>query len=217
MQGLPTPGVTTTSALPPSRTLAPTRRRCRRGWVGHAVRPVGITAVMTATIALTAGINRPVVAPAWADGVGLAPGVSVTPAPGWTVGDQGPGWVTLHNAFATAEMEIKVKPVRRTDPVALLQGDINNLSNASTTGLTKVSNLSAPTSQPVQGRNFQQEATIDYSADGISRMGSTPVLGWFMELLNPSTHQSAFLAYAQNEDAPNRADGEAGAIIDSML
>jgi len=38
-----------------------------------------------------------------------------------------------------------------------------------------------------------------------------------MELLNPSTHQSAFIVFAQNGDAPHRADGDAGAIIDSML
>jgi hypothetical protein len=174
-------------------------------------------AIATAAIALTTAITGPAVALAWADGLDLAPGVSVIPAPGWAVGDQGPGWVTLHNAFSTAELEIKVKTASGTDPVAVLLGDISNLSNVSTTGLTNVRDLSAATIRPLQSRNFQQLATIDYSADGTSRMGAIPVVGWFMELLNTSTNQSAFIVFAQNGDAPNRADGDAGTIIDSML
>ena len=54
-------------------------------------------------------------------------GISVTPAPGWTVGNQGPGWVTLHNALSTAEMEIKVEPSNGTDPVNALQGEHQSL------------------------------------------------------------------------------------------
>src|SRR5271166_314850 len=102
MPALATPGVTTTSASPPRR------------WFGRAMRHITIVAAVTATLALAA-LNRPAVALA---GVDVAPGVSVDPAPGWTVADQGPGWVRLVNAFATAEMEIKVKSSRGTDPVA---------------------------------------------------------------------------------------------------
>ena len=71
---------------------------------------VAIAAAATAAIALTTAINRPAMTLTAADGIELASGISVAPAPGWTVGNQGPGWVTLHNAFSTAEMEIKVKP-----------------------------------------------------------------------------------------------------------
>ncbi|QUR69498.1 hypothetical protein F6B93_00715 [Mycobacterium spongiae] len=151
------------------------------------------------------------------DAVELAPGVSVTPAPGWTVGEQGPGWVTLHNGFATAEMEIKVKPANGTDPVAVLQDDISQLSNVSTTGLTNVRDLGAPETEQLQSRNFHTEATIDYSADGTSRMGPTPVIGSFTELLNTANRQSAFIVFAQNEDAPGNVDGEGTAMIESML
>jgi hypothetical protein len=48
-------------------------------------------------------------------------------------------------------------------------------------------------------------------------MGPIPVLGWFMELLNTSNHQSAFIVFAQNGDATTGADSEAGAMIESML
>jgi hypothetical protein len=118
---------------------------------------------------------------------------------------------------ATAQMEIKVKPANGTDPVAALQADINQLSGVSTTGLTNVKDLSAPATKPLQSGNFQQEASIDYSADGTSQMGAIPVIGSFIELLNASNHQSAFVVFAQNGDATTRADSEGGMIIDSML
>jgi hypothetical protein len=111
-------------------------------------------------------------------------------------------------------MEIKVKPSNGTDPVAVLQGDISNLSNVSTTGLTNVRELGAPNPITLQGPNFQQQATVSYSADGSARSGQLPVQGWFVELLNPQ--QSAFVVFAQNGDAPVRADGDAQAMLDSL-
>jgi hypothetical protein len=124
--------------------------------------------------------------------------------------------VTLHNAFSTAEMEIKVKPSNGTDPAAVLQNDVSHLSNVSTTGLTNVRDVSAPTAIPLGPGNFQQQATVSYNADGTSVSGPLPVTGWFTELLNPSTHQSAFVVLSQNGDAPVRADGDAQAMLDSM-
>jgi hypothetical protein len=213
MHALSTPGATTASVPPPSRTPAPTHPR-RGGWVGRGLRPVAIAAAATATIALT--INPPALTLTAADGIELASGISVTPAPGWTVGNQGPGWATLHNALSTAEMEIKVKPSNGTDPVAVLQNDISHLSNVSTTGLTNVRDLSAPTAIPLRPGNFQQQATVSYNADGTSVSGPVPVQGWFVELLNASTDQSAFVVFSQNGDAPIRADGDAQAMLDSM-
>jgi hypothetical protein len=216
MHALATPGAATTSAPPPSRTPAATQQPRRWGWVGRGVRLVTIAAAATAAIVLNTAVNRPAVTLTWADGIDLGPGISVTPAPGWAVGNQGPGWVTLHNAFSTAEMEIKVKPSSGGDPVAVLQNDISHLSNVSTTGLTNVRDLSAPTAIPLGPGNFQRQATVSYNADGTSVTGPLPVQGWFVELLNPSTHQSAFVVFTQNGDAPVRADGDAQAMLDSM-
>jgi len=213
------------STQPPTHTSPPVQYPGSGGRVGHrpgrgAVAAVTAAIILTAT-AVTAAIPSTTrggaVTLTAADAVDIAPGISVTPAPGWTVGNQGPGWVTLHNAFSTAEMEIKVKPANGTDPVAVLQADINQLSSVSTTGLTNVKDLSAPATKPLQSGNFQQEASIDYSADGTSLMGAIPVIGSFIELLNTSNHQSAFVVFAQNGDATTRADSEGGAMIDSML
>ncbi|OBJ47082.1 hypothetical protein A9W95_07490 [Mycobacterium sp. 1423905.2] len=147
----------------------------------------------------------------------LGQGISVTPAPGWVIGDQGPGWVTLHNDSSTAEMEIKVKPANGNDAIAVLQGDISRLSSLSTTGLTNVRDLGAPSGNPLQSPNFQQQASVTFNADGTSRMGLIPVVGSFSELLNTSTHQSAFIVFAQNSDASAAADSDGQAMIDSLL
>ncbi len=189
----------------------------RWGRVRHGVRPTAIAAAMTVAIALTGTINRPAVTLTSTGAIDLGQGISVTPARGWTVGNHAPGWVRLDNAYATAEMEVKLKPAEGTDPVAVLQADINSLSTLSTTGLTNVRDSSAPVPKPLQSRNFQQEAAIDYSADGTSPVGPTPVTGWFIELLNPSNHQSAFIVFTQNDDAPAQANGEGLAMVESML
>ena len=181
--------------------------------IGLGVRAVAVAATVTGAIALTGTTSQPAV---MLTAVDIGPGASVTPAPGWVVAQQGPGFVLLQNAFSTAEMEIRVKPAPGTDPVATLQGDVNNVSGT-VTGLSNVSNLAPPVTKPVPGANFQQEASIDYTADGSSQMGAIPVIGTFIELLNPSTHQSAFIVFAQNGDALSRVDNEGGAMVDSML
>jgi hypothetical protein len=113
-------------------------------------------------------------------------------------------------------MEIRAKPASGTDPVAVLQGDVNNLGGT-VTGLSNVNNLAPPVTKPVPGAHFQQEASIDYSADGSTQSGTVPVIGTFIELLNTSTHQSAFIIFEQNGDATTQVDNSGGAMVDSML
>jgi hypothetical protein len=192
-------------------TSTPENRPRRR--IGLGVHAVTVAATVTGAIALTGTISQPAVL---LTAVDIAPGVSVTPAPAWSVGTQGPGWVVLHNGFSTAAMEIRAKPASGTDPVAVLQGDVNNLS-VTVTGLSNVNNLAPPVTKPVPGANFQQEASIDYSADGSSQSGTVPVIGSFIELLNTSTHQSAFIIFEQNGDATSQVDDSGGLMIDSML
>lgn len=193
-------------------TSAPEHHPQRRR-IGLGARAVAVAATVTGAIALTGTHSQPAVT---LTAVEVAPGVSVTPAPAWSVGTQGPGWVVLHNGFSTAAMEIRAKPAGGTDPVAVLQGDINNLG-VTVTGLINVKTLTAPTTKPLRGANFQQEASIDYSADGSSQAGTIPVIGSFIELLNTSTHQSAFIIFEQNGDATTQVDNSGGLMIDSML
>ncbi|QLL08793.1 hypothetical protein [Mycobacterium vicinigordonae] len=197
-----------------SPTLSPSPIRLGKGR-GFRTRALCTVAAATAAVALVGAVCRAPIA--WAaGGINLAPGISVTPAPGWTVSDQGGGWVSLHNATSSAEIEIRVKPANGSDPVALLQSDIDQLSSVSTTGLSNVRDLSVPSPKPAHG-NFNEGASMDYSADGTSRMGAIPVTGSFVELLNTSNHMSAFVVYTENGDAPADADGEAQMMLDSLL
>ncbi len=217
MQALQTPPAAIPAAPAPRRTLATMHRYRHPTWVRHTARPSAFLVVAALLVTLSAMTYRPAVTLLAAGAIDLGQGIFVTPAPGWTVGGQGPGWVTLHNTFATAEMEIKIKPAEGTDAAATLQADIDQLSNVSTTGLTNVRDLTIPTSKPLQSKNFEQEAAIDYSADGTSAMGPIPVVGTFVELLNTSTHRSAFIVFAQNGDSTVRADDQGTMMVDSML
>lgn len=62
-----------------------------------------------------------VVALTSADPIEIAQGISITPAPGWTLGNRGPNWVALNNADFSAQMRVTVKPADGTDVVAVLR------------------------------------------------------------------------------------------------
>lgn len=177
---------------------------------------VVLAAAVTASIVWPGATQGAAVTLTSNDGIDLGQGISVTPAPGWTIANQGPGWVALHNAYSTAEMEFKVKSAVGTDVVAVLQADVDQLTHAPSPRLTNVRNVSAPSTRTLQSANFQQEASIEYNADGSTGLGTTPVVGTFTELLNTSTHQSAFIVFAQNQDAPIRADSDGTLMLQSM-
>ncbi|MGB8389438.1 hypothetical protein [Mycobacterium sp.] len=149
------------------------------------------------------------------DPIDIAQGISITPAPGWTLGNRGPDWVALSNADTSAQMRVAVKPAGGTDVVAVLQGDINQYTSSA--GLINVRNLSAPNTKTLPSANFQQKASIDYTADVSAPQGATPVLGTFSELLNTSNQLSAFIDYRQNNNATAQAARDGAMMIDSML
>ena len=95
---------------------------------GHRPASLAIAGVVAAAIVLIANINRPTVALTSADSVDIVPGVSITPAPGWTIADRGPNWVALSNANSRAQLQVAVKPASGTDLVGMLQADISQLS-----------------------------------------------------------------------------------------
>ncbi len=101
-----------------------------------------LTASVAAAIVLAASTPRTAqgvaVALTAGDPVDIAQGISITPAPGWTLGTRGPDRVALHNGDTSAEMRVTVKPAGGTDVVAVLQGDINQYSASA--GLSSVQN-----------------------------------------------------------------------------
>ncbi|HSS26109.1 MAG TPA: hypothetical protein VLL82_17335 [Mycobacterium sp.] len=201
---------------------------------GHRLGPIGIAAIVvmvilttavTAAIVQTGTANGPkppsmlprVVALTSADPIDIAQSISITPAPGWTLGNRGPNWVALNNADTSAQMRVTVKPAGGTDVVAVLQADINQLTSAASAILSNVKNLTAPEAKTLQSANFQQEASIDYTADVLAQQGTIPVIGTFSELLNTSNGQSAFIDFRQDSNATTQAAGDGGMMIDSML
>lgn len=169
--------------------------------------------VLTGTAGTTTGVT---VALASADPIDIAQGISITPAPGWTLGHRGPDWVALNNSDTSAQMRVTVKPPGGTDVVAVLQADINQFTDTSSAILSNVRNLSAPNTQALQGRNFQQEASINYTADVATQQGTIPVIGTFSELLNTSNGQSAFIDFRQGSGATTQDAGDGGMMIRSM-
>lgn len=192
----------------------------------RGLRPAGVAAVI-ATVLITGTadpVGQPPRTPApaavrllAADPVDVAHGISITPAPGWTVGDRGPDWVALYNADSSAQLQVTVKTADGTDVAAVLQGDIDRLTGDPSSDLTNVKNLTPPVIKMLQGDNFQQKASIDYTGVVSSPRRTVPVLGTFSELLNTSTGLSAFIDFRQNDNATGQAAQDGGAMIDSML
>ncbi|HEV7583480.1 MAG TPA: hypothetical protein VGO77_24325 [Mycobacterium sp.] len=179
---------------------------------------LAIAGAVTAAVVLTATAtaNRPTVALTAADSVDIVAGVSITPAPGWTVADRGPNWVALSNANSSAQLQVAVKPASGTDLVAMLQADINQLTGTPSAGLIDVKDLSAPITRTLDGPNFQRQAFINYTAAVSGPQGSIPVIGTFTELQNTSSQQTAFIDFRQNDNATTQVDNEGGSMIRSL-
>jgi hypothetical protein len=150
------------------------------------------------------------------DAIAIAQGVSVTPAPGWTVGHRGPNWVALNNADVSAQLRITVKPAGGTDAAGLLHADINEFTSSASAILADVNRLTPPDTKVLPGPNFQQEASVSYTATVVNPQGTIPVIGTFTELLNTSNGRSAFIDFRQDSSATTQAAGDGGTMIGSM-
>lgn len=179
---------------------------------GHRLGSLAIAGGVAGAIVLVANINRPPIHLVAADAVDVVPGVSIAPAPGWTVANRGPNWVALSNVNGSAQLQVAVKPASGNDLVGMLQADVNQLTGTPAGGFTNVKTLSAPKTGTLQGRQFEQEAFVDYTAD----VSGVPVLGTFSELLNPSTHRTAFIDYRQNNNATVQVTDDGGAMVNSL-
>lgn len=179
---------------------------------GAAVTAVGVLAATAAGGAEhTAAISL-----ASDDAIAIAQGVSVTPAPGWTVGHRGPNWVALNNADTSAQLRVTVKPAGGTDAAGLLQADIAQFTSGASAILTDVNRLTPPDTKPLPGANFQQQASVNYTATVVNPQGTIPVIGTFTELLNTSTGRSAFIDFRQDSSATTQAARDGGLMISSM-
>lgn len=177
-------------------------------------------AVVTGVVVLASTPNRAEPTAAIAlrseDAIAVAQGVSVTPAPGWTLGHRGPNWVALNNADTTAQLRITIKPAGGTDAAGLLRADIDQFTGSASAILADVNRLTPPETKTLPGATFQQEASVNYTATVVNPHGAIPVIGTFTELLNTSNGRSAFVDFRQDSSATTQAAGEGGMMIASM-
>ncbi|AGP64911.1 hypothetical protein OEM_33760 [Mycobacterium intracellulare subsp. yongonense 05-1390] len=178
---------------------------------------LGALGAVVAAVFVLAGPHGSVeIALASDEAIAIAQGVSVTPAPGWTLGNRGPNWVALNNADTSAQMRITVKHAGGTDAAAVLQGDIDQYVSGASAILAGVNRLTAPDVTPLQGPNFQQQASVNYTANVVNPQGTIPVIGTFTELLNTSNGRSAFIDFRQGGSATTQAAGDGGMMVGSM-
>ena len=175
---------------------------------------------MTGAVVLACTANRaePTAAIALSseDAIAIAEGVSVTPAPGWTLGHRGPNWVALNNADTSAQLRITVKPAGGADAAGLLQADIDQFTGGASAILADVNRLTPPDVKRLPGPNFQQEASINYTATVVNPQGAIPVIGAFTELFNTSNGRSAFIDFRQDSSATTQAAADGAMMIGSM-
>jgi hypothetical protein len=171
---------------------------------------------MAAVVVLAGAAPTTGVAQRSGDAIAIAQGVSVTPAPGWTLGNRGPNWVALNNADTSAQMRITVKPAGGTDAAAILRSDIDQFTRGAEAILTGVKPLTEPATTPLPGPTFQQQASVDYTATVVQPQGSIPVIGTFTELLNTTDGRSAFVDFRQGGNATAQAAGDGGMMIGSL-
>lgn len=223
--------MSSTSPLPHTAAPSTYRGTARRG--GHRLRPTVVAAsLLVAAAAGAAALTDTIrpseqASPATTTAHGMAitltssepividQGISITPAPGWDLEDRGTNWVTLANTDAGAKMRVTIKPAAGTDVAAALQADVDQeMANTILTNLAPSGGIKTKT---VQGRNFQQAARMDYTADDRLGINTTPIVGVFMELLNPSNRLSAFIDYRETTVSPSGIGGVAQTMINSML
>ncbi|HEX5253083.1 MAG TPA: hypothetical protein VFW69_04250 [Mycobacterium sp.] len=196
--------------------MSTTQPRALAGWRVGAVRAAAVTGVVV--LACTANRVEPTAGVVLSsdDAIAIAQGVSVTPAPGWTVGHRGPNWVALNNADTSAQLRITVKPAGGADAAALLQADIDQFTSSASAILADVNRLTPPDTKALPGPNFAQQASINYTAAVVNSQGAIPVIGTFTELLNTSNGRSAFIDFRQDSSATTQAAGDGGMMIGSM-
>ena len=144
----------------------------------------------------------------------LGPGISLTPADGWTVEMTPDGnYAELDNRDATARLEVTVGSGQSADPAKELHNNIQNFMQ--NYGYTNV-NLAEPVSAPVNSRFFQQQVTQGFTANDSTPPGAAHQ-GMFTELMNTTTAMAAFAAFQADPDAYDAASTDATNMINSML
>lgn len=144
----------------------------------------------------------------------LGPGISLTPAAGWSVQQTPQGnYVELDSPDGKAKLEVIVGSGQSANTAKELNSNVQNFMQSY--GYTNV-NLAPPVSGSVDSRLFQQQVTQGFTANDSTPPGA-PHQGMFTELMNTTTTMAAFAAFQASPDAYDAASTDATNMINSML
>ncbi|BDE12588.1 MULTISPECIES: hypothetical protein [Mycobacterium] len=151
-----------------------------------------------------------------APAVDLGDGISLTPAPNWTVVRHENNSVVLVNGAHNAGVGATVGKVNSTDIAQVLADDIRQYVQG--TGLTNLKLSNSSLSQQLNGGgHFQQWLSYGWIADFATQQGTKRVWGVFIELLNPSDGEAAFSdLFAFSKAAASAAYPDQVAMVFSM-
>ncbi|QZA15585.1 zinc ribbon domain-containing protein [Mycobacterium malmoense] len=126
-----------------------------------------------------------------ATAIDLGNGVTLTPAPRWTIFQQGPGWAVLLSDGEDATMYVDVGKAKTPE----INQEATQLINAAIQkgGMTNVQQNPLGSAQTVQGKNFQQVLQISYTASVQTDLGTQQEYGTWATLFNPSTQIAGFV------------------------
>lgn len=171
----------------------------------HGGGPLGTVGLASTTTPLAVG-------PATVD---LGSGVALTPAPRWTVFQQGPGWAVLLSDNEDATLYVDIGRAKTPD----INQEAAQLVNAAIqkSGLTNVEQNPGSV-QTVQGKNFQQMIQTSYTANSQTDLGTQQEYGTWATLFSPSTHVTGFVelfGYSPQDFQAAIPDGKS--MLDSLL
>jgi hypothetical protein len=184
-----------------------------------AMAPAAVAAgTVTQALGLHSGARKTsiVLAASNAEPVMIGDGISITAAENWSVDRQGDHVVLLVNGDTSATLFVALDKVKSHDVVDALVNIVNRFNSADSP--IRNVQMAGLTKDTLRSNNFQDVAAIAYTADVSTQQGTTPVYGVFLELLNTSTGESAFLDLsASSMDAGKAAAGDVDSMMSSML
>jgi hypothetical protein len=192
------------------------RGRVGQRWGGGVIAAIVVVVLMAGGVTVAMSVTAP---PAHAAGgqILIGNGISITPAPGWTLAkqDRMGQFLFLQNSDGSAQLYVGLYKSHKTDVGQALSEGITNIINSN--NYTNVQQ-GQPQQKSLQGKNFQQEDTVTFSANWTDPQGNTGTdYGVWGTLLNPSTTESAFMnMFAVDNDSANAATPDFNTMVSSM-
>jgi hypothetical protein len=174
------------------------------GQLGHS--RLGSVSLASTTTTLAAGTTS---------AINLYNSVSITPAPGWAVIDQGGGTALLSNRNDTVQFFALAGAADKPDIHQESSGLISDTIRSA--GITNVQQDHSAQVKSIRGNNFQQMLVTPYTGNMQSNQGAVQLEGIWVTLFNSSTQTAGFVnVYSPNDIALQAATNDVASMLQSM-